>query len=204
MLGTFSTACENEIELTHPETIKGTRLGLNYDDQKAIAQKNRICEENIHRSSFCEYKVFEEVYARPQLLYSYYKGEKVLGEVEIVFNAPSSFVFLSDIDGNVIDYPSLQKWHIIKLKALYSEKYGPVLEQEEFSSSGYAIWQTEDMVIRMDYQESLIAYNIDYQVRYSYESDAYRTTITYKYNDEYNKLIDAGDPSGIFGSEDNI
>lgn len=179
-------------ELSHPLTIKGMQLGLDFDTQLKLGEKNGICKNDLPEEKVCQYKITESVYARPELHYSLYNGNRVLSGIKLILNSPFNFpVVINGID-NVKDaeYPSLKKIEITEIIELYNNKYG-IGEQEEWENGGTVEWNVGDMHITLEYVTTMYAnaYQIHPQIKWAFLDDAYSTTVSYEYSDNMKHLL---------------
>ena len=189
----FATvSCSNQ-ELTHPLTVKGMKLGLDYNSQIDLGSKNGACENDLPNAynTKCQYKILDNIYAHPELYYSLYNDKKVLGEVKLILNSPFNFPFVQDENNNIIaEYPSLTKSEIYEVIQLYKKKYGPG-KNTLWEYGGVQEWDFEDMHIELDYTKTTYAYGYQFhpQIRSAFQGDAYSVVVTYSYSDEMKKLL---------------
>jgi hypothetical protein len=183
-------------ELSHPLIIKGVRLGLNYEEQIAIADKNNSCENKVStENQKCCYMLNEYIIVSPQFLYSFYEDKKVLGQVKLSLKSLAQFPTLTDENGNVIkecDYQCLRMDELEDVISMYNKKYGKGTRDYFLNKKdgGKVIWQIDDLYIQLDFVDALYSYgSIDPQVLSFYQENAYHTTILYRYNDEKIKLL---------------
>ncbi len=177
-------------ELSHPLTIKGMQLGLDYQEQIKVGERNGLCSSDFNYGK-CNYKLTESVYVMPHLYYNLFQDEKVLGQVKLVLFSPYNFPVVKDQNRNVIaDYPSLTKAEVNYVILMYLNKYG-VSENEEWKDGGVAEWTVGDMHIKLEYYTTLYAngYQINPQIKWAFEKDAYSTTVTYEYRDNVKHLL---------------
>ena len=85
-------------DLPNPETIKGMKLGLDYDEQIKIAESNEMCQDikpeniryeynhkKISSTDKCIYRIEDEFYAIARSLqFNVYNSKKILSSVEIM------------------------------------------------------------------------------------------------------------------------
>ena len=184
----FLSSCQEQ--LTYPSTIKGMQLGMDYDEQIKVAENNGICNNDLPDKR-CQYKITETVYARPKLYYSLLDDKKVLGQVDLILNSPYNFPTAEDEYQNIIaEYPSITKSEVDDIIKMYNIKYGQgeVYKDED---GGTIDWAIGDLFIRLQYYTTLYSYGyqINPQIRWAFEKDAYVTTITYQYSEEKKKLL---------------
>lgn len=178
-------------ELSNPLTVKGMKLGLNYEKQVKIGEENGLCKSEF-KNSKCHYNLTETIMAQPKLSYSLYNDEKVLDKVELTLYSPFNFPFVEDENGNVLaEYPSLTNEELEEVKSMYTSKYGsPKLEKWEHGGS--ASWEVNnEMVITLNYTTTQYAagFMIHPQVRDAFVDNAFTTTVTYEYVDNIKSLL---------------
>ncbi|MCF8202925.1 MAG: hypothetical protein K9J18_07585 [Crocinitomicaceae bacterium] len=183
-------SCTNQ-ELTNPLTVKGMKLGLDYNSQIDLGSQNGACENDLPNSNKCQYKILDNIYASPELYYSLYKDKKVLAEVKLILNSPFNFPVVQDANKNIIaEYPSLMKSEIYEVIQLYKKKYGPG-KKTLWEYGGVQEWDFEDMHIELDYTKTTYAYGYQFhpQIRWAFQGDAYNVAVTYSYSEEMKKLL---------------
>jgi hypothetical protein len=182
----------NSPELSNPKTIYGMKLGLDFESQTKIAEKNGICKNDLPDNQICQYKLTETVYARPELLYSLFNEKKVLSEIKLILNSPFEFLVVKNgfEDGSDAEYPSLRMKEINEIISMFKIKYGNT-EVTKTGDFGTCVWTQGDLNIKLEYQPTLYAYgyNIHPQIKDSFREDAYYVQITYCYVDEMEKLL---------------
>jgi hypothetical protein len=183
-------SCENK-ELSHPETIKGMQLGLDYDSQCELGEQNGICENDLPEKSICQYSILGDIYARPSMYYSLFNGEQVLAEVKLTLNSPTNFPSVEDEEGNIIaEYPSLTKSEVNDVIEIYTKKYGKG-EVSEWEYGATYDWIIGDLFIRLQYSETTYAYGYQLhpQIKDFFQDNAYYVEIKYSYDDSMKKLL---------------
>ena len=184
------TSCTNQ-ELTHPLTVKGMKLGLDYNSQIDLGSKNGACKNDLPNSNKCQYKILDNIYASPELYYSLYNEEKVLSEVKLILNSPFNFPAVQDANRNIIaEYPSLLKSEIYEVIQLYKKKYGQG-KNTIWEYGGMQEWELEDMHIELEYTKTTYAYGYQFhpQIRWAFQGDAYSVAVRYSYSEEMKKLL---------------
>ena len=180
-------------ELSHPLIIKGIRLGLDYEEQIAIAEKNNVCDQEVSKQNQkCCYLLNEYITVSTKYLYSLYDEKKVLGQVILSLNSPGNFPKLYE-NGKLLeeyDYQCLRMDEVEDVISMYNTKYGKGLRDNFEGVGGCVIWKKEDLFIKLDFYDALYSYgSIVPQLLSFYKKDAYHTTILYRYNDEKIKLL---------------
>jgi len=179
-------------ELPNPETIKGMKLGLDFDSQIEVGNQNGICKNDLPNDHICQYKISETVYARSGLYYSLFNGQKVLAEIKLILNSPFNFpkVINGMANGEDAEYPSLKKAEVDDIISMYKSKYGKG-EKYEWEYGGTYDWTQGDLYIRLEYSTTLYSYGyqIHPEIKEFFQNDAYTVEIVYCYVDEIKKML---------------
>ncbi len=181
-------------ELSHPLIVKGMRLGLDYEEQISIAEKNNVCENNASKENQkCCYMLNEYITVTPtKFLYSLYEDKKVLGQVILSLNSPGNFPKLYE-NGKLVeecDYQCLKMHEVEDVISMYNKKYGKGSKYKFEGVGGSVTWQKDDLFIKLEFYDANYSYGtIHPQLSRFYEENAYHTTILYRYNDEKIKLL---------------
>lgn len=173
-------------ELSHPLTVKGAKLGLDYDKQLKDFNGNKPCENDVSDKNTCRYKITEMITAEPSLLYSLYNNKKVLGQVELRLNSPGNFITFGGYD-----LPCLKMYEIKELISMYRVKYGHE-KTNDIATEGWkkqVVWEIDDLKISFNIIRADFQYGLKEEVYKSYFIDGYATTISYEYVDEMKKLL---------------
>ncbi len=158
-------------DIPNPETIKGMKLGLTFDDQVEIGKQNGLCEDinpenvryyyndkGIALKNKCIYKINDHYYAIPINLNSTnYKGKKILTSVEILFYSTQIPPVISNFFGDSYYKLGLVKFNqVYKIKKIFDQKYGE--NQTIFISNsnngmeyGICRWEGDDLNIKLEY-----------------------------------------------------
>jgi hypothetical protein len=194
----FQTSCsgnnsnsETDQELPNPLTIKGMKLGLDYNSQIKVGEQNGLCKSE-YVNGRCHYNLTENIMSEPKLTYSLYNNKKVLDVVEITLFSPYNFPFVNDENGNVVaEYPSLTKAEVQEVKTMYTLKYGKP-EEDTWEYGGSAEWTvSNEMNITLTYTttEYTWGFQIHPQIREAFISDAFSTKVVYQYTENYKELL---------------
>jgi hypothetical protein len=191
--------CTNE--LPNPLTVKGMKLGLDYEEQKKIGELNEMCEnvspENFRyiyagdkkASNECVYKIKENIYAVPFLIPSVSNTKKILSSVKLLFYSSKYAPNVAWFDGRVYDnYGYMTLSDVYDLNDMFVEKYGEtkrsmfVIKQDELGfETGTKTWFLDDLIIKMEYQE------IPGFIQ------KYLCQVTYEYNNEIKSSLKSND-----------
>lgn len=182
---------EETQQLSNPTTIKGMKLGLEYNNQIEIGEQNGLCKSEF-KNSKCHYNLTETIMAQPKLSYSLYNDERVLDKVELTLYSPYNFPLVSDENGNTIaEYPSLTNAEIQEVITMFKTKYGNP-EEETWEYGGYAEWIVNDeMQITLTYTttEYTYGFQIHPQVKDAFTEDAFSTKVVYEFTEKNKELL---------------
>ena len=173
-------------ELSHPLTVKGAKLGLDFDEQVAAVNNNKPCEKDVSDENICRYKISEGITANPIFSYSLYNNKKVLGVVKLKLNSPGNFIQFGGYD-----LPCLKMYEIKELISMYRVKYGHE-KTNDIATEGLTmqvVWEIDDLKISFNMIRADFQYGLKKEVYKSYFIDGYATTISYEYVDEMKKLL---------------
>lgn len=184
------SSCNNK-ELSNPETVKGMKLGLDLDLMSKIGEENGMCENDLPKSRVCQYKLIDDVYARPGLYYSLFNNKKVLGKVILILDSPTYFPKIESIGGDevIAEYPSITKSQLDEIILMYKTKYGKGITDIR-GEGGWIDWISGDLFIRLSFYKATHQYiPIHPQIKMFFQTDAYATEIKYEYMENMKSLL---------------
>jgi hypothetical protein len=199
-------SCKSQDDLSNPLTVKGMKLGLNYDQQLEIGKQNGICKDNLSTNK-CWYDVTESVYAEAVTESSYYNNEKVLSSVRLFLYSPLNFPMARHVNGYNVPYPSIKKTELDEIVSIYKSKYGKAKKSNSDDDSGFWQWEVDDLLIELNYVKTSYSYigpQIPSQIFWAFEDDAFLTTVQYDYKFEKRSLLKETNSQGKAENNDRI
>lgn len=201
--------CKSDIELPQPKIFKGLKLGIDIDSAINIINET-VCYKDLKPSDFilyqtdsdswpvqisendkrdfCQYKITDEIFAKPNIFNAKFKGNKIVGSATLLFHSPKSFPYIEVKEYNgTYKYPgmpAITSYQTEELLEMFDAQYGKRIKSK--ARADYS-WAADNLIISM--------YKAKYD-QFIFLGDtvltlgAYQVTVTYRYTDDKFKLIE--------------